>query len=199
MQIYAISDDVLTPNDKILMMTKEILECGIKLFQYRCKRQKDEKLARELLLLCQEYGANFIINDDVDFAAKIGAKSVHIGKDDHSLQYAKSVLGDDAFIGVSCYQDIELAKKAEQNGASYVAFGAMFASPTKPNAPLCDINILRQAKQILKIPVCAIGGINHSNIGSIFELGVDYAAIITALYKPNPISQNIKKIKEALI
>lgn len=198
MQIYAISDDVLTPDDKILTMTREILDCGVKLFQYRCKGKKDKTLARELLMLCGKYGAKFIVNDDVDFAASIGAKSVHLGSEDHSIEYAKSVLGSDAFIGVSCYQDIELAKKAQRSGASYVAFGAMFSSPTKPNASLCDMEILGQAKQILKIPICAIGGINQTNIKSISELGVDYAAVISALYKPSSIAQNIKKLEDAL-
>lgn len=197
-RLYALSDDTLTPPDTLLASTQEILSCGVSIFQYRCKEQKDESLARELLYLCKRFGAKFVINDDLEFAVKIGANALHIGKDDATLAQARSELGKDAFIGVSCYNDLNLAINAEQNGASYVAFGAMFASPTKPNATSCDINILNQAKQILKIPVCAIGGINVANICQIAKTGVDYIAVVNALYKPHSIKQNIANLNKAI-
>lgn len=197
-QIYAISDDILTPDDKIISSLKQLLSCGIKIFQYRCKQDKDEALARQLLRICDENGAVFVVNDDVDFALKIGAKSVHIGKDDSSLEYARRVLGDDAFIGVSCYNSLETAKKAQENGASYVAFGSVFPSATKPNATTCGLEILKKAKQTLDIPVCAIGGINISNINFVAQTGVDYIAVISALYHLGDIKGNVLNLNKAL-
>ncbi|CAD7286309.1 thiamine phosphate synthase [Campylobacter suis] len=197
-EIYALSDDILSPDEFIINHAREILKSGIKLYQYRCKKEnKNEKIALELLSLCQEFGAKFIINDDVEFAKKIGANSVHIGKDDDSLIKAREILGKDAFIGVSCYDDLDLALKAEQNGASYVAFGAVFPSLTKPNTTSVSLETIKKAKQILKIPVCVIGGINASNIAQLIELKVDYIAIVRAIYEPNTITKNIENLQKA--
>ena len=136
-EIYAISDDLLMPENLALRYTREILECGVKFFQFRSKKAvKNEKLASEILNLCEKFGAKFIVNDDVKFAKKIGAKAVHLGKDDENIKEAFEILGKDAYVGVSCYNDINLAINAAKNGASYVAFGSVFTSPTKPNASL---------------------------------------------------------------
>lgn len=198
-EIYAIGDDVLTPDNKILAQTREILECGVKYFQFRTKKEpKNEAVAREILALCNKFGAKFIINDDVNFALKIGAKAVHLGKEDGDIRYARKILGEDAFIGASCYNDINLAIKAQNEGASYVAFGAIFASPTKPNAPLCDFETIRKAKEILRIPICVIGGINSSNIARISALNIDMIAVISALYKPHSITENYANLAKFL-
>lgn len=198
-QIYAISDDILTPDETILEQAREILECGVKYFQYRSKKPiKNENLACELLGLCDDFGAKFIINDDVVLAKKIGAKCVHIGKDDGDIKATREILGQDAFIGVSCYNDINLALAAQREGASYVAFGSVFLSPTKPNALRCLPETIIKAKEILDIPVCAIGGINAQNIDRILALEVDLIAVISALYQPESISENYKRLSRFL-
>ncbi|MDO5045533.1 thiamine phosphate synthase [Campylobacter sp.] len=198
-QIYAISDDILTPDESILEQTREILECGIKYFQYRSKKAvKNESLARQLLALCNDFGAKFIVNDDISFAKQIGAKCVHIGKDDGDIKTAREILGKDAFIGVSCYNDINLAIKAQDAGASYVAFGSVFVSPTKPHTVRCPFETIIKAKEILDIPICVIGGINAQNIDQILSLEIDLIAVISALYKPESISENYKNLSRFL-
>ncbi|QKG28914.1 thiamine phosphate synthase [Campylobacter sp. RM16187] len=198
-KIYAISDDILTPDETILKQAREILECGIKYFQYRSKKAyKNENLARELLSLCNDFKAKFIVNDDVAFAKQIGAKCVHIGKDDGDIKAVREILGKDVFIGVSCYNDINLAIKAQDEGASYVAFGSVFSSPTKPAAIRCSFETILQAKEILAIPICVIGGINAQNIDQILSLEVDLIAVISALYRPESISENYKNLSRFL-
>ena len=198
-KIYAITDDVLTPESSVIAQTGELLECGVKFLQYRTKLEpKNERVAVALKELCERYGARFIVNDDVKFAAKIGANAVHIGKDDGGVKAARKILGEDAFIGVSCYDDLNLALKAQDEGASYAAFGAVFASPTKPNAPLCKFETIRRAKEILRIPVCVIGGINAANIAQIAALNPDYIAVISALYRPASIKENLKNLQAFL-
>lgn len=183
----------------MLAQSKELLECGVKLLQYRTKIEpKNERVAVALKELCERYGARFIVNDDVKFAAKIGANAVHIGKDDGGVKAARKILGEDAFIGVSCYDDLNLALKAQDEGASYAAFGAVFASPTKPNAPLCKFETIRRAKEILRIPICVIGGINAANIAQIATLNPDYIAVISALYRPASIKENLKNLQAFL-
>ena len=198
-EIYAISDDVLMPENLALEYTREILECGVKFFQFRSKKAvKNEKLASEILNLCEKFGAKFIVNDDVKFAKKIGAKAVHLGKDDEGIKEAFEILGKDAYVGVSCYNDINLAINAAKNGASYVAFGSVFTSPTKPNAPKCGLEIVKEAKQILNLPVCVIGGINETNIGSLSHAKPDLIAVISAIYKDGNIKENIKNLQKII-
>ena len=198
-EIYAISDDILMPENLALEYAREILECGVKFFQFRSKKAvKNEKLASEILNLCEKFGAKFIVNDDVKFAKKIGAKAVHLGKDDENIKETFEILGKNAYVGVSCYNDINLAINAAKNGASYVAFGSVFTSPTKPNAPKCDLEVAREAKQILNLPVCVIGGINETNIGSLSHVKPDLIAVISAIYKDGNIKENIKNLQEII-
>jgi len=198
-EIYAISDDLLMPENLALRYTREILECGVKFFQFRSKKAvKNEKLASEILNLCEKFGAKFIVNDDVRFARKIGAKAVHLGKDDEGIKEAFEILGKDAYVGVSCYNDINLAINAAKNGASYVAFGSVFTSPTKPNAPKCGLEAVKKAKQILGLPVCVIGGINEINIGSLSHVKPDLIAVISAIYKDGNIKENIKNLQKII-
>ena len=198
-EIYAISDDILMPENLALEYAREILECGVKFFQFRSKKAvKNEKLASEILNLCEKFGAKFIVNDDVKFAKKIGAKAVHLGKDDENIKEAFDILGKDAYVGVSCYNDINLAINAAKNGASYAAFGSVFTSPTKPNAPKCELEVVKEAKQILNLPVCVIGGINETNISSISHAKPDLIAVISAIYKDGNIKENIKNLQEII-
>ena len=198
-EIYAISDDILMPENLALEYAREILECGVKFFQFRSKKAvKNEKLASEILNLCEKFGAKFIVNDDVKFAKKIGAKAVHLGKDDENIKEAFEILGKDAYVGVSCYNDINLAINAAKNGASYVAFGSVFTSLTKPNAPKCGLEVVKEAKQILNLPICVIGGINETNIGSLSHIKPDLIAVISAIYKDGNIKENIKNIQRII-
>ncbi|RUM78992.1 MAG: hypothetical protein DSZ14_04705 [Candidatus Thioglobus sp.] len=96
---------------------------------------------------------------------------------------ARQQLGNDAMIGVSCYNDIELAKTAQSQGADYVAFGALFSSQTKPNAPQCPLDVITQAKQVITIPIVCIGGIDFSNQHQAFDAGCDAVAMINALFQ----------------
>ena len=198
-EIYAISDDILMPENLALEYAREILECGVKFFQFRSKQAvKNEKLASEILNLCEKFDAKFIVNDDVKFAKKIGAIAVHLGKEDDGIKEAFEILGKDAYVGVSCYNDISLAINAVKNGASYVAFGSVFASPTKPNATKCGLDVVREAKQILNLPVCVIGGINERNIGSLSYVNPDLIAVISAIYKDGTIKENIKNLQKII-
>ena len=198
-EIYAISDDILMPENLALEYTREILECGVKFFQFRSKKAlKNENLASEILNLCEKFGAKFIVNDDVKFAKKIGAKAVHLGKDDENIKEAFEILGKDAYVGVSCYNDINLAINAAKNGASYVAFGSVFTSLTKPNAPKCELEVIKEAKQILNLPICVIGGVNETNIGSLSHVKPDLIAVISAIYKDSNIKENIKNLQNII-
>ena len=121
------------------------------------------------------------MNDDVSLAKDIAADGVHLGKDDGDIHLARETLGT-KIIGISCYNDIARAIKAEQDGADYIAFGAFFPSITKPDAKKAEIDLVKQAKLQLSIPVVAIGGITPENATQLIDANIDYLAIISGLY-----------------
>jgi len=183
--IYAI-----TPNQilDIKLIEQVITQHSIGILQYRHKTNNTEvKLneAQQLRQLCSEHNTLFIINDDINLAQKVNADGVHLGKEDASIATARQHLGENAIIGVSCYNDFKLAQSAEQQGASYVAFGALFISSTKPGAPVCSLDIVTQAKQTLNIPIVGIGGIDFNNQQQAINAGCDSVAMINALFQSN--------------
>lgn len=198
-EIYVLTDSFYTPISTIKFQILELLEANVKLIEYRNKTQiHDLNLLKELSSLIRSYGAKFIINDDVKLAKTVEASGVHLGREDGDIAQARSFLGKDAIVGVSCYNDVNLAILARDMGASYVAFGSVFPSLTKKEAKICDFDVIKKAKEILDIPVCVIGGINRDNISSIKELNADYIAIVSAAYTPDSITENIKKLNEIL-
>jgi thiamine-phosphate pyrophosphorylase len=183
--LYAITDENLIPEKHFNQIVESALQGGVKIIQYRDKSNDQEKRLRQsskLRLLCQKYKSLCIINDDIELAKEINADGVHLGKDDSSIAEARRVLGNDAIIGVSCYNDLSIAIDAERNSADYVAFGAVFRSPTKPNSAIAGLDIISKAKSRLSIPICVIGGITDTNIQQVVEHGSDMAAVISSLF-----------------
>ena len=186
--LYVITDEHLINKKDFDRKVEQALQGGAKIIQYRDKSndtKKRQHQALSLRLLCEKYNALCLINDDIQLAKIVNAHGVHLGRDDASLLTARDVLGIDAVIGVSCYNDLSLALSAEKNGANYVAFGAIFPSPTKPNAPVTGLEIITRAKQKLSLPICTIGGINHKNIRQVIHSGADMTAVISEIFASN--------------
>lgn len=195
--LYAITDENLIAEENFTQIIESALQGGTKIIQYRDKSVNQQKRFQQASLvnsLCKQYQAAFIINDDVELARAVNADGVHLGKDDASLTQARQTLGDNAIIGVSCYNDLSLAIKAENNTADYVAFGAIFSSPTKPHANIAGLDIISQAKQQLSIPVCTIGGITHKNIQQVIQHGADMTAVISSLFSTNDIKHAAEEL-----
>jgi thiamine-phosphate pyrophosphorylase len=181
--IYAITPDTTLNLKKI---EKIIIEQKITILQYRRKTSNATLAfneASKLRQLCLQYHTLFIINDDINLALKVAADGVHLGKNDASIDVARATLGTRAIIGVSCYNALNRGKIAERQGADYVAFGALFTSNSKPDAPRCTLDIIQQAKGVLSIPVVGIGGIDFHNQQLAFEAGCDCVAMIGALFE----------------
>ena len=162
------------------------------MIQYR-EKSSDQSLrleqALQLSRICSAADIPLIINDDIELAARVSAAWVHLGRDDIALESARRDLGDEAIIGISCYNDFDLALQAQRQGADYIAFGSFFASPTKPLAVRADKSLLQRAKQELEIPVVAIGGITTDNGKILIEAGADMLAVITALFAQADVEQ----------
>jgi len=197
--LYAITDQHLISKADFSLAIEAALRGGVSIIQYRDKSDDSNKRLQQasiLRSLCQQYGAISIINDDIELAQTVGADGVHIGKDDQSLKQAREALGDDAIIGVSCYNDIGLSRAAEKNSADYVAFGTMFSSTTKPGAVMATPNIISEAKRQLNIPVCGIGGITTENIHQLIQHETDMAAVISSLFAADDIQQRARLLSQ---
>jgi thiamine-phosphate pyrophosphorylase len=132
--------------------------------------------------VCRQHGVLFIINDDVTLAKETRADGVHLGREDVPLAEARKLLGTRAIIGVSCYNELARAQAAQKQGADYVAFGRFFPSRTKPQAVQANLDLLREAKRKLHIPVVAIGGITPENGASLIAAGADALAVIEGVF-----------------
>ena len=195
--LYAITDETLIPASAFADTVELALKGGATIVQYRDKSWDNEKRLRQakrLRALCSQYSAALIINDDIALAQTVSADGVHLGEDDAPIEQARSALGDDAIIGVSCYNDLERAIDAEAAGADYVAFGAMFNSSTKPNARTASYELIRRAKSQLKIPVCAIGGIDGHNAAGVIVSGADMIAMINGLFAADDIGRTAEHV-----
>jgi len=183
--LYAITDQTLGQGDKLCAQVEAAILGGARIIQYRDKSsnpaQREEE-ATQLLTLCRTHNIPLIINDDLALASQINADGVHLGRDDISLQQARSELGPSAIIGISCYNNLQHALDAESAGADYVAFGRFFNSTTKPQAVKAEIELLRQAKKALSIPMVAIGGITPENGVQLVQAGADMLAVIQGVF-----------------
>ncbi|MET0117846.1 MAG: thiamine phosphate synthase [Sedimenticola sp.] len=183
--LYAITDSTLAANSSIIDQVAKALAGGARVIQYRDKSGDDQKRLAEagaLLTLCRQHHAPLIINDDVELAARIGADGVHLGKDDPDIQAARTRLGKQAIIGISCYNQFERASIAQEAGADYIAFGRFFNSTVKPDAVQAQPDLLRRAKRELELPTVAIGGITPENGGALIEAGADMLAVIHGVF-----------------
>lgn len=197
--VYAVTPDCIDTTD-LLRRARLALTGGVRILQYRNKSsgapQRLEQ-ARALRKLTHEFGIPFIVNDDARLAAQVGADGVHLGARDGNIDAARTLLGKDKIIGVSCYNRLPLARSAADSGADYVAFGAFFPSTTKPNAVMADAALLLRARVELAVPLVAIGGISPQNAASLISSGAHALATVSALFDADDIvaaAQGLNKL-----
>lgn len=196
--LYAVTPDE-PDTAKLGAQVRAALAGGARLVQYRNKAAEPalrREQAKALLAICRERGALLIVNDHVELALEIGAEGVHLGGADGSIAAAREQLGTDRIVGASCYNRLENALRAQQAGASYVAFGSFFSSNVKPGARHAPLALLREAKQMLTVPVVAIGGITRANAQSLIAAGADSVAVISALFSAADICGAAREFSE---
>jgi len=177
---------------KLLRAVRQAAAGGMRALQLRRKAISEERRAaqaRELAALCRDLGVVFLINDHWRLALEVGADGVHLGRDDADPVEVRREAGPDLLIGVSCYNDLDRARRLLQAEPDYIAFGAVFTSPTKPQAVHAPLSLLAQAHELAKghsLPrpaVAAIGGITPDNAVLVAQAGADAVAVITGLFE----------------
>ncbi len=198
--LYAVTPDI-ADTDLLIKKVEAALQGGVSILQYRNKlanHKLQTQQARALLPLCRQYNVPLIINDSVKLCLTLDADGVHLGADDGNLAEVRVRLGESKILGASCYNRFDLAIAAQNQGADYVAFGACFASSTKPNAPVADLSLFAQARAELKIPSVGIGGINLQNAAQVIQAGADAIAVINALFGVGDIKKTAQQFVKAI-
>lgn len=178
--LYLITND--DPIDLLLQKLEAALATHhIAILQYRRKNiVKTEQFGEVELIkqLCEKYQTPFVINDDLELAEQFGL-GVHLGQSDGEISDATARLPQGAIIGRTCLNSIELAEKAIADGATYIAFGAIYATSTKPEAGNIGLDVLKQASEKFDLPICAIGGLTVENSKVVIDSGADLCAVIS--------------------
>ncbi len=179
-------------------ITAAALRAGAVCIQYREKEKSRRELYHEafrLRGLTREAGSIFIVNDHADIAFAVGADGVHLGQDDLPLPEARKIMGD-RIIGISTHSVAE-AVEAEEGGADYIGFGPIFSTSTKDAGEPKGVDMLREIKGRVKIPVVAIGGISLENLSRVIDAGADGIAVASAILTGS-IDKNVRSFKEAM-
>lgn len=190
-QIYLVSPPAFDPDRHAAALRAALAAGGpVAAYQLRLKDVADDVVldaAATLLPICREADVAFILNDRMDLAKACGADGVHLGQGDGDPRAARALLGPEGQIGVTCHNSRHLAMEAGEAGASYVAFGAFFATGTKAVVHHAAPDILRWWTMLSPIPCVAIGGITPANCRPLAEAGADFLAVSAAIWRaPDP-------------
>lgn len=184
-RICLITDRIISNNTgfrDLYGLVTTALDSGIRWIQYREKDESRAFIFKEAMRLRQltlQYNATLIINDHADIAVAVDADGAHLGQEDLPLKEAKKIASE-KIIGISTHSITE-AITAEREGADYIGFGPVFMTKTKDAGPAKGLEMLREIKRNVSIPVVAIGGINAKNLSSVLEAGVDAVAVASGL------------------
>jgi len=185
-RLYLITPPRLDDLAAFSRVFEEALSAGdVACVQLRLKDVSDAdiiKAAEMLLPVAHAHDVAFLINDRPDLALKVGADGVHVGQQDAPYEEARSLLGPDAIIGVTCHDSRHLAMEAGEQGADYVAFGAFYETATKDAISRTEPEILSWWQRLFEVPCVAIGGITPQNATPLVAAGADFLAVSSGVW-----------------
>jgi len=200
LKLYVITDRRLKPE---VESVREALEGGATSIQLRIKNAPTREMieiGRKIRELTKEYDVLYFVDDRLDVALATNADGVQLGPEDMPISLAREI-APNLIIGASVYS-LEEALKAEKEGADYLGAGSVFPTPTKRDAKVIGLEGLKRIVDSVKIPVVAIGGINHENVREVLNTGVDGIAIISAIMGADDVkiaTEEMRKIIEEVI
>ncbi|OPY29128.1 MAG: Thiamine-phosphate synthase [Methanomassiliicoccales archaeon PtaU1.Bin030] len=202
MELYIVTDRKASRGRDHMSMVRAALDGGADVIQLRDKDLSGRDLyalAREMASLVHASRARFIVNDRLDIALAAGADGVHLGQYDLPVAAARSLSPPSFIIGVSV-GSVEEALAAERDGADYVALSPVFSTPTKDDAgPGHGLEVLREIKAAVKLPVIAIGGVNAGNVTEVVAAGADGVAVISAVLGADDVEAAARSMRELVI
>ncbi len=184
-RLYLVTPPALEPRPFADLLASALDAGDVAAVQLRLKDADDAALGEAIRILApvvQSRGVAFILNDRPDLAAATGCDGAHVGQTDTNAREARRLLGPGRSLGVTCHASRDLALRAGDDGADYVAFGAFFPSGTKEAATRADPEILRWWSELMELPVIAIGGITAGNCAPLVAAGADFLAVVGAVW-----------------
>lgn len=183
--LYAVTDRTwLGPGETLDQAVEAALKGGTTFVQVREKHLDEDAFleeARQLKILCRQYGVPFVVNDNVEIAMAVDADGVHVGQDDMEAGDVRRKIGPSKILGVSA-QTVEQALLAQERGADYLGVGAVFTTGSKDDADDVSHDTLQAICEAVDIPVVAIGGISKNNVGQLAGRGLAGIAVISAIF-----------------
>ncbi len=199
-QLYGILDLGYVAADEAVAMTARLLAGGIDVLQLRAKHASEaevETLGRKLSLQCRAAGVPFFINDYPHLVGPTGADGVHIGQDDGPLEAARALAGAGALVGRSTHS-LAQARAAWAEGADYLGFGPLFATPTKPDYAPIGMEDIAAVFRESPIPVFCIGGIKRENLPAVVAAGARRVVIVSGLLLAANVAEYAADCRRAL-
>ena len=196
--LYVIIDPEAADARDEIAIAREAIAGGARLIQLRDKtREKGRQLpvAEALRALCSASGGLFFVNDHVDLALAAGADGVHVGQNDLPVSAVRRLVPREMLVGCST-NNPEEARRAEADGADYVSVGRLFPTGSKADTRPATTESIRTVKAAVSLPVCAIGGINGSNIDDVIAAGADMAAVIAAVIAAPDVEAAARRLAE---
>ena len=181
--LYVILDRATAAGRDLVEILEAAIAGGARMVQLREKTWPSGQLlplAERLRTRCRQAGVTFVMNDRVDLAVVLEADGVHLGQDDLPPRRARPLLRPGMILGVSTHS-VEQARRAQADGADYVAVGAMFPTQTKPDFELVGPALVRAVRSEIRVPLVGIGGITPQNAGDVIRAGADGVAVISAV------------------
>jgi thiamine-phosphate pyrophosphorylase len=170
-------------------VVEQMIEGGVDLIQLRGKGRSIEELsdlAAALHQLTMKSSTSLIVNDHAEVASRVPLEGVHVGQDDDSIELARQKAARDILVGKSTHS-LEQARAAQREGADYIGFGPIFATPTKPDYMPIGLADIRRVHAEVRLPIFCIGGINIDNLQSVIDAGAKRVVMVSALLKAHSI------------
>jgi thiamine-phosphate pyrophosphorylase len=180
-------------------LAKVLLNAGVRIMQLRLKDTGSREflaVARAIAGLCRDRQAMLIVNDRADIAKLADAAGVHVGQQDLPLAAARQIVGAEKIVGVSTHT-LEQARAAEQDGADYIGFGAIFTGGLKNVRNAQGLERLHEIRSAVKLPIVAIGGITEATVPAVLKAGASAGAIISDVVFAADITAKVRSILSA--
>jgi thiamine-phosphate pyrophosphorylase len=205
--LYGILDLGYVAAHDVERVTEQMLEGGVDVLQLRAKGLEEmdiETLAHRILPLTESAGVPLILNDFPQLVPAVGAQGAHVGQDDFSVDDARwragrALAGEVALplVGKSTHS-LEQAIAAAGEGADYIGFGPLYATPTKPGRPAIGLEEIRRVHEAVQVPIFCIGGIKLENLAEIVAAGARRVVIVSGLLQAPNIADYARQVKALL-
>jgi thiamine-phosphate pyrophosphorylase len=199
--LYGIIDLGYVEESNAVRAAEAMIKGGVDLIQLRGKKQSIDELvdlAEELHELTARSGTPLIVNDHAEIALKVPLEGVHVGQDDDSIEVARRKAGRAVVVGKSTHS-LEQARAAQREGADYIGFGPIFATPTKPNYAPIGLSDIKRVHEEVSLPIFCIGGIKIDNLKEVIAAGARRVAIVSGLLKAPDIAGYARETKRMLL